>query len=485
MLRGVFVLLASTAANACPALPPVEVAPGGHYLVAGGKPFFWLGDTAWELVHATTDTEAAYYLHTRAAQGFTVVQTVVLSEFDGLTKPTPGGLLPFHNGDPAHPNAAYFARVVRLVDQAACLGLRVALVPAWGDKLTAPWGAGPRLFTTANLPVARAYGRYLGALLRGRTNVVWLLGGDRPARLAGLKNAYLQAIAAKAGFAPDADWTAIWRAIAAGLREGQGTAPLIVFHPQGGDDSSSQQLAAEPWLSVNGMQSGHGGGHDQPVWTWIARDWAASPTRPTLDLEPNYEDHPYNPWPRWDASTGYFDDYDVRKQVYRSVFAGGAGVSYGHHSVWGFVGPRNDVINHAKMDWVSALDRPGARQMVHLRDLMLSRPFASRVPDDALLVGGQGERGRHIVATRGDGYALVYIPTSDTDFTVDLARIGSARTRAWWFDPRAGVAAPAGEFPGKGRQTFTTPPTGPDWVLVLDDAAARFAPPGLRDPAAR
>lgn len=29
--------------------------------------------------------------------------------------------------------------------------LYVALVPTWGDKLTAPWGAGPRLFRSDNL----------------------------------------------------------------------------------------------------------------------------------------------------------------------------------------------------------------------------------------------------------------------------------------------------------------------------------------------
>jgi hypothetical protein len=35
-----------------------------------------------------------------------------------------------------------------------------------------------------------------------------------------------------------------------------------------------------------------------------------------LDAEPNYEDHPVNPWPKWNTDSGYYRDYDVRKQLY-------------------------------------------------------------------------------------------------------------------------------------------------------------------------
>jgi len=227
------------------------------------------------------------------------------------------------------------------------------------------------------------------------------------------------------------------------------------------------------------MQSGHGSGHDVPVWNWVARDFALRPAKPTIDLEPNYEDHPVSPWPRWDASYGYFTDYDVRKQSYRSVFAGGAGVTYGHHSVWGFVGPRNDVINHAMMDWVTALQRPGARQVQFLKDLILSRPSLDRVEDNKLIAAGQGEGGEHMEAT-GDGtYAFVYFPTNDHVATIDLGRIKAPLVRAWWFDPRTGVGTLLGDIEGGKTHEFKSPPQGPDWVLVLDDAARQYPPPGL------
>jgi hypothetical protein len=463
-------------------LPRVRVHPEGHLLkLENGRPFFWLGDTAWQLLHDTTREECSYYLRTRARQGFTVIQAVVLTEFDGLNVPNELGDRPLFDNDPTRPNPAYFKRVLEIVDEAASEGLYMALVPAWGDKLTAPWGSGPRIFTTANLPAAHAYGRFIGGLMRDRSNVLWLLGGDRPARLNGMHNDYLAKMASDAGFPTDQDWTPIWREMAAGIAAGLNREPFVVYHPQGGPESSSQFLHREPWLGVNGMQSGHGGGHDVPIWTWIARDYALEPAKPTIDLEPNYEDHPYNPWPRWDPATGYFRDHDVRKQTYRSVFAGGCGVTYGHNSVWQFAGPRREVINHADRGWIDALGRPAGAQMQFLRALVESRPYFARIPDQALLAGDPGNGGLHLQATRDRAgtYAFVYFPVNDLTAVIDLGRLAAARVRAWWFDPRTGLGTLQGEIDGGGRREFRSPPYGPDWVLVLDSAAAGYGPPGL------
>ncbi len=472
----------AAAVTAAP-LPAVRVHADGHYLqTADGRPFFWLGDTAWELIHATTREEASYYLATRAREGFTVIQTVVLGEMGGIHKATPLGALPFVNDDPTKPNEAFFDRVVEIVDEAATRGLYVALLPTWGDKLTAPWGEGPRLFRTDNLPVARGYARYLGGKLKGRTNVLWMLGGDRPPRLDPTKpKEYPQSPALEAGFAADQDWRPIWREIAAGLEEGLGEKPVCLYHPAGGSRTSTD-LHAEPWLAINGMQSGHGNGHDVPVWEWVAADYALTPAKPTLDLEPNYEDHPVSPWPRWNPALGYFRDHDVRAQLYRSVLAGACGVTYGHHAVWGFVGERNDVINHADRDWIDALHRPGAVQVHFLRELIESRPFFTRVPDDSLVLNPSPSRALHMTASRDrDGsYAFIYFPTSDQPATVNLQKMegGGGKLRAWWFDPRTGFAHPLGLIDGGAPREFQSPGYGSDWVLVIDRADANYGVPG-------
>jgi hypothetical protein len=271
--------------------------------------------------------------------------------------------------------------------------------------------------------------------------------------------------------------------MAKGILEGTSGKALITYHIAGGKTSTSQQIHDEPWLHINMMQSGHGGGHDVPVWEWIARDRALAPVKPTLDSEPNYEDHPVNPWPKWDPANGYFRDHDVRKQLYRSVFAGACGVTYGHHSIWQFWNPREEKINHADRYWTEALDRPGARQAGYLRFLMESRPPLGRIPDDGIIVSGQGEKGEHMTAFRDkDGaYGMVYLPVGKK-ITVNADFIKGDKVIAWWFDPRNDKAMRIGKMKKGNAMEFTPLQTGGenDWVLILDEASKRFAEPGKR-----
>ena len=80
--------------------------------------FIWLGDTGWELFHRLTKEEADEYLKRRAAQGFTVIQAVVLAEMDGLHTPNAYGDKPLIDDDPTKPNEAYFKQVDYVVDKA-------------------------------------------------------------------------------------------------------------------------------------------------------------------------------------------------------------------------------------------------------------------------------------------------------------------------------------------------------------------------------
>ena len=349
----------------------------------------------------------------------------------------------------------------------------MALLPTWGDKLTAPWGAGPRLFRNDNLDVARGYAKYLAGKLRTRTNVLWVLGGDRPPRLT---DDTVKA-GTNAGFAPGQDWTPIWRALAEGLKQGSEGTPTIAYHPTGGERSSTF-LHQETWLSINGMQSGHGEGHDVPVWEMIAGDYVLTPAKPTLDLEPNYEDHPYNPWPRWDPSTGYFRDHDVRKQLYRSVFAGGCGVTYGHHAVWQFAGPGREAINHADRDWKDAVYRPGgAPGRISARAYRIEAVLSphSRPIDDCR----RCRPGAAVPCRRrgsGRSHAFVYFPENDHRATIDLGSLRSKELRAWWFDPRTGIGT---QIRARRRQQDLFAAVWAHWVLVVDDANAGYGPPGL------
>jgi len=73
-------------------LPRLKVSENHRFLVqADGNPFFYLADTAWELFHRLDRKDAAQYLRTSAARGYTVVQAVALAELDGLVNPNAYG----------------------------------------------------------------------------------------------------------------------------------------------------------------------------------------------------------------------------------------------------------------------------------------------------------------------------------------------------------------------------------------------------------
>jgi Protein of unknown function (DUF4038)/Putative collagen-binding domain of a collagenase len=434
--------------------------PDGHYLqYEDGTPFFWLGDTGWELFHRLKIEEINTYLTNRQKKGFNVIQAVILAEFAGLTKPNQYGELPLIDLDPKRPNEKYFQLVDTTVKIAMTKNIFMGLLPTWGDKVSKFWGEGPVIFNVDN---AYNYGLWLGKRYKNFPNIIWILGGDRPP------------------FIDTADWRPVWRAMANGILSGTNNKAFITYHTWGGH-STSEYIHNEDWLNLNMMQSGHGSGHDVPVWNMIARDRAMHPIKPTLDAEPNYEDHPVNPWPKWDSANGYFRDYDVRKQTYRSVFAGACGVSYGHHAVWQFLSKREDTINHADRFWTEAINRPGAFQCGWLRFLIESRPFLDRIPDQSLVREGQGEKGEYMAAFRSgnNSYAMIYLPVGKK-IGVNTSFIKGEKIVAWWFNPRTGKSKKIGKLKKEDLIYFTPPATGieKDWVLVIDDANKNFREPG-------
>jgi hypothetical protein len=81
----------------------LRVSDNHRFLVtAEGKPFFWLADTAWQLIHDLDEAEMRRYFADRREKGFTVVQTVVLAEHR-FERPNAFGHLPIEPRRPDRP----------------------------------------------------------------------------------------------------------------------------------------------------------------------------------------------------------------------------------------------------------------------------------------------------------------------------------------------------------------------------------------------
>lgn len=439
----------------------LRVSDDGHYLkTTNDRPFFWLGDTGWELFHRLSFEEIQEYLNDRYKKGFNVIQTVILAEEDGLKTPNRYGALPLNDFRIETPNPRYFELVDTVVRLCANRDMYLCLLPTWGDKVTPNWGKGPAIFNERN---AYIYGKWLGNRYKDAENVIWMLGGDRPPKK------------------DTSDWKPIWRAMARGLREGTNYKAFITYHTSDEEKGTAAYLHREDWLNMNTVQSGHGKGHDVPVWKWIERDFKLPNPKPIIDAEPNYEDHPVSPWPKWDESNGYYDNYDVRKQCHRSVFAGGAGVTYGDHAVWQFYSEREQPINHVDRSWTKGLSSPGAEEVGYLRKLIECRPYLGRMPDNSIIVEGQGEKGLAITAFRGkdNDYAMIYMPVGKK-IKLKTGWMKSSDIKIWWWDPRLGMMV-RGESTARRDLMEFTPPTvgvGQDWVLILDNPEFQYRPPG-------
>jgi len=121
------------------------------------------------------------------------------------------------------------------------------------------------------------------------------------------------------------------------------------------------------------------------------------------------------------------------------------------------------------------------------RRLIESRPFLSRIPDDSIVVTDRvptsvpGAGKYRFAATRDESgsFAMVYAPVGRA-FKVRMDKIRGSEVKAWWYNPRNGEAKAIGTYPNTGEREFISPNPGEDqdWVLVLDDAAKKFPPPG-------
>jgi hypothetical protein len=377
-------------------------------------------------------------LDNRAAKGFTVVQTVAIPEFNGLTQPNAYGLLPLHHQNPATPNDAYFDFVDEVLDLAAERGLYVGFLPTWGAYALDedhPLFPNPNVFTPTN---ARSYGEYLSGRFGNHKNVIWILGGDRE---------------------PDTNLE-VWRAMGTALH---GKGQLVTYHPSGGH-SSSRLLHGEPWLDFNLFQSGHStlSRPDQMAYG----DFLRTPVKPVINGEPSYEAIPND----FGRLPGTLDDREVRRGLYASLLSGAAGFTYGCNEVWMMWRPEIEPISDkveppflgASLPWWEALDRPGAGQLRVAGEVLESLPDPfDRIPmwDRVRNNVDSAQEACYAAGTRN--WLLVWTPGRAVD--IESHHLGPG-VSATWVCPCTGLRTLA-----KGGPEFV-PPSDEDWLLLLQRA---------------
>lgn len=450
---------------------PLKVSPEQRFLrTPDGRPFFWLGDTGWELFHRLDRKEARIYLEDRASKGFNIIQAVALHELEAFETPNAYGDFPLKGRDIMLPDTTagndfqdpeqydYWDHVEFIIREAAGLGIITGLLPCWGEYVTPRF----RDRTISTIEQGYAFGWFVGTRFRDlNDHIVWILGGDRlpDERPYGVE---------------------IWRAMAEGITDGvaglkghDGQARYdLTFMTYHCYPSSARWFHEDPWIDMHTWGSYHEKRDNERAFYEALDDWDLADPKPTLNSEPAYELHPVN-YNHRDPDPLRFDDFDVRQQAYWSVFAGTCGHTYGCHPVWQMYkkeNPHPPLTLYTPKEWHEALDEPGAFQMGFLKQLILSRDFSSRKPDQSILAENPHDPTGRLQACSGKNFWMVYIPTGK-EIKLYLDRTGKERVSCSWFDPRTGTFSEEWEVAATGIVSFDPPgetARGNDRVLVVD-----------------
>lgn len=418
----------------------LKVSPNGRYFVdQSGRPFFYLGETCWLLFKRLNTEELEEYLNDRVSKGFTVIQAYVLR---GLgTQDTEGNLSvlsvpPLLDRDPARPNEEYFKHIDYVINRANELGLVMGLVVAKSWHVA---DHPEKVFDERN---AYTFGKFLGERYKNNA-VIWFVGGDSP---------------------PD-KYEAVWVSMAKGLKDGSENSQLVCYHGQG-STSSSMWFHKADWLDFNSIQSGHR--YESDSYAFVSKDYALTPVKPTLDMEPSYENHPTG------ENKPFINSHKVRTQAYAAMLAGAAGHGYGSLDLFYFYKDEDGPFpKNGFQHWRKAMAYEGSRQVGLMRRLFEQQPWYKMVPDQSVIASDPGEGPYRLVSARAeDGtFVIAYTPNGKA-LSINLNKLSGKKVTARWYDPRDGSWHFVGEFENVGVKDFTAPSHGPvnDWVLVLDSA---------------
>jgi len=425
----------------------LEVSKNGRYLTSGGNPFFWLGDTGWLLLSKLNHDETEKYLENRKEKGFNVIQVMVLHSLSAMNVYGDSALVNKNIATPrlskTENQTGYWENLDFAIDRAAEKGIYLALVPVWGSNVKAG---------LVNSKQAEVYAEFLAKRYKDKTNIVWLNGGD----------------------VRGDDSVHVWQTIGRTLKKFDSN-HLVSYHPFGRTQSSSW-FHNEDWLDFNMFQSGHRNYNQDTAknetrygednWRYIEADYAKTPVKPTFDGEPSYEGIPQG---LHDTLQPKWTDSDVRRYAYWSVFSGGCGFTYGNNSVMQFytIGDGAGAYG-AREPWTSAINNPGASQMIYLKKLMEKYHFEELVPELSF-INNQGERYDHLVALKGNNCTLIY-SCNGRIINLNPDRISGSDIKSSWYNPRNGQVTDGITISRNNPVEFDPPgiqENGNDWVLIL------------------
>lgn len=414
-----------------------------HLIYGNGDPFFYLGDTAWEMGWKSTREELTEYIEDRKSKGFSVIHIVPLSHqyLSNNGRRNQYGEDFFLNEDFSKLNPRYFDHIDDIVDLANSNGMMIAMVPLWGwlNELhrNPDWGD-----NFINIEQSKLMARYMSARYAA-DNIVWIVGGDD--RYNTDERRYF------------------WDSFARIIKEGTGWRQLATVHPRGWSASFDYFDPETDWIDFQMYQSSHLVSANY-IYKTGRRGYDLEPIKPVINGEPNYEDI-FNDL-RNPGEEGAFriKPIYVREAAYQSILSGATmGINYGANGIWQWSTERNAGSHYARDHVMDAIHYPGSDQMKVLKDIMTEYEWYKLKPSQEYLSIENTEK--VVINASTKDYTISYLPSNlKTTVTYSFPR-NTSITYVKFINPVSGEEVQLADELNSNSISIM-PPDTMDWIFV-------------------
>ena len=435
----------------------LSVSDNRRYLIHknDSTPFFYLGDTAWEMSWKSTKEEITKYLDNRESKGFTAVQVVIMSHQRFPNVRNRNGQRVFNsNTNFLKINPEYFDYVDTIVEEINERDMLAVLVPLWAamHRLHTKDTSKEKYLSDEE---ALNLAEYVGARYAG-DEVAWIIGGDNKYSSSAQKE--------------------FWSNFAQRIGKAGGNRQLMTLHPKGHHSSLDYFDNTTSWIDFNMYHSSHTAKNDY-TYEAALEGYKAQPTKPVINGEPCYEDIYHNLWQPGDtteAHTFRIQPRHVRQAVYESVLSGSImGVAYGANGIWQWHKGDLWASHRPRYKVLSAMHFAGSRHMGIMKSLLQEYDWHKLKPAPGNILDYSGKQ--KVMMAHNQKVMLMYSPTGNETFKVKIPE-NNILESVHFYDPTTGKLVEnvkvndtenGNRFVRKsGNQLQVTNPDTTDWVLA-------------------
>jgi len=398
---------------------------GNHLMFPDGTPFFYLSDSAWEIVNRSTKDSAYYYITERAKQGFSAINFVASSHIYFVPEKCITNLYNqsyFLDSNYMIVNPRYFDYVDSLIVKMNENGIIAVFCPLWGcNEFYRPYGCDHFISTKG----AYALAKYVGARYNAH-KVIWIVAGDGVYDTPQLQNH--------------------WTEYANQLRLADGNQNVVTCHTAGWTCSEDYFPNSTQWLDFHMYQSSHGYDFDytfkKPL-SYLAKN--RTPVKPLLNAEAVYEDIYNRLWTPKDSTRPMpirINSTHVRMATYESVLSGAVcGIAYGVNGIWQWNEGGKHSFYEPRYMLKESIQLEGSKQVCIFKNFMIGMNWYKFTPAQDLLRETHIENTvkRFVPIAKQDSMILMYLPPNTTSVLVNVDSISlNRRLSVRWLNPRTG-----------------------------------------------